>query len=160
MIKKNIISKLVARDISKNQEPILPKMGIIKDFINKNKDQIMELFLLYQMIEMLFFMKLYLPIKDIKKINEKANSKTLGSLKNRYCKKFPNDECHLVDLLEITIKQRNFFMHSLWIQLSLMTDEQKIFKNGTAILKNLLENANQLFDEIVKCDLTFDKLRC
>jgi len=105
-----------------------------RNFINDHKDQVIDLFLTYQMTEMILFCKLHLPDlpeftdreNALEEANKKMNSKTFGKLRNKYLEKFPNDEYNLVPDLEIVAMQRNSFMHSLWMVVALADGREEI----------------------------------
>lgn len=127
-------------------------------FMKSHKKEINNLFLIYQMIEMMFFMNLYWPYipEDNRKehldgLNKKSNSKTLGKMKKRYLEIFPEDNYNLISILEIVIPQRNTFMHSFWMFLALWEDKKKTVTTiGEEILESYQENANKLFDKVLK----------
>ena len=129
-----------------------------KDFINEHKDQVIDLFMDYQMIEMMLFLKLYLPDiskeeereNDIEEMNKRINSKTFGYLKNKYIEKFPDDDYNLKFDLESVAKQRNSFMHSIWIIIALGGHKEKVIKMGEILLNDFTKNANGLFDKVMK----------
>jgi len=140
-------------------------IDLVKDFIKTNQPKILDLFLMYQMIEMLFAMKLFLPEKDkatskllrneqLAELNKRMNSKTLGMLIQRYKKKYPKDESKILELLVGVKDQRNSFMHSLWMVLSAMKSEGEIDRNGSLIINSYKENADKLFDKIIKLETT------
>lgn len=126
-----------------------------KKFMDGKKDEIINTFMYYQMIEMMLFMKLYFPDipkedgrKDyLKKSNKDFNSKTLGGIKNKYLKKFPNDDYDLISILETVTKERNMFMHGFWMFLALMEDEKRN-STGEMILDQYEKNAGSLLDKI------------
>lgn len=130
-----------------------------RDFMNNHKDQVIDLFLTYQMIETLLFMKLHFP--DIPKIdnkkdaleaiNKKINSKTLGELKLKYLKKFPHDDYDLKSDLELVTKERNTFMHAFWIFLALWQDKDRATVSvGEQFLEQYENNTSQLLKKIHK----------
>jgi len=127
------------------------------DFMIYHKDKIMDLFLMYQMVESLLFMKLHISdlsktgdrSREFEELNKKMNSKTLGKLKARYLKKFPKDDYDLISKLNSVIIERNSFMHSLWLFLALWKDrEQSTVSVGERFLKQYKNNASQLLDKI------------
>ncbi len=129
-----------------------------RDFINKHRDQVIDLFLTYQMIEMLLFLKLHLP--DIPEINNRSdsleetnkemNSKTLSKLKRKYLEKYPNDDHNLKSDLDLVATQRNGFMHSLWMVIALGQDREKIAGIGEILLNDFIKQAHDLLDKIQK----------
>lgn len=131
-------------------------INIFKHFINSHKDQVINLLLTYQMIETLFFLKLYFP--DVSKTDEKSkyleimnkelNSKTLGKLKNKYLKKFPNDKYNLIPTLESVSIERNTFMHSLCMFIALQENRKMAKITGEKILRDYNKNAYELIDKL------------
>ncbi|GEM_PF-6171003 len=129
-----------------------------RDFINKHRDQVIDLFLTYQMIEMMFFLKLHLPdIPEVEgrddileEVNKEINAKTLGKLKNKYLEKYPSDDYDLKFDLELVGTQRNGFMHSLWMVIALGQDREKIAGIGEILLNDFTKQAHKLLDKIYK----------
>ncbi|MDD4289670.1 MAG: hypothetical protein PHH83_00130 [Patescibacteria group bacterium] len=131
-------------------------IDIFKHFIKGHKDRVIDLLLTYQMIEILLFLKLYLP--DVSKtdnesrymeiINKELSSKTLGKLKNKYLKKFPNDKYNLVSTLELVRIERNTFMHSLYIFIASQENRKMAKITGEKILNDYSKNAYELLDKL------------
>ena len=127
-----------------------------REFINEHEDQVIDLFITYQMIEMLLCLKLHLPglaeIDDredaLEAVNKEINSKTFGRLKNQYLDKYPKDDYDLKSDMEIVGTQRNSFMHSIWVLIALGKDKEKIVGLGEVLLNDFTENANRLFDKV------------
>ena len=125
-----------------------------QEFIKKRKDKILNLFLTYQMIELMLFAKLYFPeIPDgkenkniLKTVNKELNSKTLGKLRYKYLSKFPKDKLRLEQDLKTLTLQRNSFMHSLWMIIAVAQDTKKI----TIITEDLLDVFSRNADKILK----------
>ena len=128
-----------------------------KKFMNRHKDQIFNLFLRYQMIEMLLFMHLYFPDvpKDdnrdtaMIKITKELNTKTFGKLRSKYLKRFPGDDYNLASDLISVGGQRNAFMHSLWLTIALMDSQEKTDITEEDILNDFTKNADNLFDKVL-----------
>lgn len=127
-----------------------------REFINENRDQILDLFLTYQMIEIMLFLKLHLP--DVPKVegreavmddlNKGLNSKTFGKLLAKYLAKHPDDKHDLKSDLKTVGNQRNSFMHSIWITLALCEGKEKIREMGELSLRDFSRNANRLLDKV------------
>lgn len=134
------------------------KIEYAKEFIQKHQDQVIDLFLTYQMIEMLLFLKLHLPelpqVDDredaLEEANKNLNSKTFGKLKSKYLELYPNDEYNLKFDLELVGTQRNGFMHSLWMVIALGEEKEKIAEIGEVILNDFTKQAHNLLDKIHK----------
>lgn len=134
------------------------KIEYAKEFIQKHQDQVIDLFLTYQMIEMLLFLKLHLPelpqVDDredaLEEANKNLNSKTFGKLKGKYLELYPNDEYNLKFDLEVVGTQRNGFMHSLWMVIALGEEKEKIAEIGEVILNDFTKQAHNLLDKIQK----------
>ncbi|RJQ32011.1 hypothetical protein C4572_01570 [Candidatus Parcubacteria bacterium] len=134
------------------------KIEYAKEFIQKHQDQVIDLFLTYQMIEMLLFLKLHLPelphIDDredaLEEANKNLNSKTFGKLKGKYLELYPNDEYSLKFDLEVVGTQRNGFMHSLWMVIALGEEKEKIAEIGEVILNDFTKQAHNLLNKIHK----------
>lgn len=128
-----------------------------RKFMDEKKDKIINLFMYYQMIEMMFFMKLYFPDAPkedgredyFEKMNTEFNSKTLGRMKNKYLQKFPNDDWNLKSSLERVAPERNMFMHGLWMFLALTKDEERD-NTGEMLLDQYEKNAGELLDKVVE----------
>ncbi len=125
-------------------------------FMESRQDKILSLFLYYQMIEMALFTKLAFPeaLKEVQgfnleKLNKKLNSKTLGSMKEWYLKKYPKDKYNLDSILTTVISERNTFMHGLWMFLSLVKNEERD-SLGDKILDQFLKNSCSLLDTLNK----------
>lgn len=124
--------------------------------MEENKDQVIDLFITYQMIEMLLFMKLHLPAiaeaNDrgiaLEKINKEINSKTFGKLRTKYLEKFPNDDYNLSGDIAGVAEQRNSSMHSLWMVIAMGEDKEKINEIGKALLDNFDKYADKLLQKI------------
>ncbi|MEO6333332.1 MAG: hypothetical protein ABIO57_04185 [Candidatus Paceibacterota bacterium] len=109
------------------------------------------------MLEMLLFIKLHLTdieVADdralfIEQMNERINSKTLGKLKDKYLRKFPNDDYVLVEELKSVTKQRNSFMHSLWIIIALGKNKREAHSLGRKLIKDYLKRADELFEKVL-----------
>jgi|SRR3989338_2027370 len=130
-----------------------------KKFMIDRSEQIINLFLTYQMIEMMLFMKLHLPDlprmenRDdaLEVMNKQINSKTFNKLKNKYLKEFPDDDYGLKFDLETVAMQRNSFMHSLWMVVALAQyDRAKTEKWTDIILDDFDKQAHKLLDKIYK----------
>lgn len=129
-------------------------------YIESEKDRIFCLFRLYQMIEIMLFLKLYpseiiTPLREkaeFEKLNKELNSKTLGGMTTKYLKKYPNDKYKLKLILKIVAPQRNHFMHSFWIFLSATKDEKQAKEYGDLVLKDFEKNANELFNTLLKTE--------
>ena len=129
-----------------------------KSFIHDHGDQILDLFLTYQMIEMTLFFKLHLPRlpevryadDELGEINKELNAKTLGKLKNKYLEKFPNDDYDLKFDLETVAMQRNSFMHTLWVVIAMAQDQEKIARVGEIMLDNFGKGVHELLEKIHK----------
>lgn len=129
-----------------------------RNFINKHRDQVIDLFLTYQMIEMLLFLKLHpLELPEVgeredalEEANKQMNSKTFGKLKNKYMELYSNDEYGMKFDLEVVGQQRNGFMHSLWIVIALGEDKEKITAIGEVLLNDFMKQAHALLDKIYK----------
>ncbi len=126
-------------------------------FMDEHKAKILDLFLTYQMIETMLFMKLYLPgiseTEDrgdyLEDINKKLNSKTLGKLRKEYLRKYPSDNYNLALDLEVLGTQRNSFMHSLCMTIGLCDSREKAFMLGELIVNSSYEHANSVRDKVV-----------
>ena len=122
-------------------------------FFKKYKTNILELFITYQWLETLLFMYLYFPgLKDkdqieLDKVNGLINKKTFGKMINKYLEKYPNDEKKLKNDLINVSKERNSFMHSFWISLTLM-EVQDFEKIGKQLLSQFQNNADNLHKKI------------
>jgi len=138
-------------------------INLVKDFIKTNQSKVIDLFLTYQMIEMLFTMKLFLPERNnstseilrneqLAELNKRINNKTLGILIQKYKKKYPKDESIILEMLVSVKDQRNSFMHSLWMVLAAMKNKEEIDRNGILIINNYQESADKLFDKIIKLE--------
>lgn len=129
-----------------------------RNFINDHKDQVIDLFLTYQMAEMLLFFKLHLPDLPgaidredfLEEANKKINSKTFGQLRNKYLEKFPNDEYNLIQDLKIVAEQRNSFMHSLWMVIALSDGKEDIGQIGEVLLNDFVKQSHALLEKIYK----------
>jgi hypothetical protein len=127
-----------------------------RKFITKHSQQIINLFLTYQMIEIILFMKLHFPelpqVEDrddaLEVMNKELNSKTLGKLKNKYLKRFPKDDYDLKLDLETVATQRNSFMHSFWMIIALGQDRKKIEGIGEILLNDFDKQAAKLLNKI------------
>ena len=134
------------------------KIENAKEFINKHKDVILDLFLTYQMIEMLLFLKLHLPEipqteerEDVlEQANKKINSKTFSKLKNKYLEQYPDDKYQIKFDLEVVGTQRNSFMHSLWMVIALGEDKENIAMVGEVILNDFSKQAHNLLEKVYK----------
>lgn len=134
------------------------KIEYAKEFIQKHQDQVIDLFLTYQMIEMLLFLKLHLPelpqVEDredvLEEANKNLNSKTFGKLKSKYLELYPNDEYNLRFDLEVVGTQRNGFMHSLWMVIALGEEKEEIAEVGEVILNDFTKQAHNLLDKTYK----------
>jgi hypothetical protein len=127
-----------------------------REFINSHKDQVIDLFLTYQLIEMVLFFKLHLPNKSdndedddlLENTNKKINSKTFGKLKSKYLEKFPNDDYHLSSDLDLVATQRNGFMHSLWMIIAIADGRDEIRQVGEVLLNDFIKQSHLLLDKI------------
>jgi len=130
-----------------------------ESYFDANKGSILNLFKTYQMIEILLFMNLYFPIIDkeltLEKASKEVNEKTLGKLKIMYLSQHPNDELNIKVLLEAVTKQRNVFMHSLWINMGLMS-KKDFDEYANRLLDDFKKNANLLLDKIMRFKVTFE----
>ena len=130
-------------------------------FKDLEKERILDLFMMYQMIELLLFMHLYpgeiiTPVRDegeFKKLDKEVNTKTLGKITAKYNQKFQNNEHSLKDLLETVTPQRNSFMHSFWIMIASAKDETEAMDFGKIVLDDFEKNANALLDAIYASNL-------
>jgi hypothetical protein len=128
------------------------------EFIQKHQHQVVDLFVTYQMIEMMLFLNLHLPgmseIEDredyLEEINKQLNSKTFGKLKKVYLEKYPKDEYQLISGMEIVAAQRNSFMHSFCMVLALWENQKEMNMWGKFLLDDFTKQANSLFDKIIK----------
>ena len=108
------------------------------------------------MIELLFFMKLYFPDKDItiEQLNKNLNKKTFGSLLKKYNEKYPDDPYNLGDILEICINERNSFMHNFYINIVLLSNQESGLGQCNSFFKSFESNADILFKKITELELT------
>ncbi|MDO8591006.1 MAG: hypothetical protein Q7R65_03460 [bacterium] len=126
---------------------------LAEDFINKNANKILRLFSMYQIIEMMLFSKLFpsnlIPNLDnegeFNKFSKSFTSRTLGKMTKEYSKKYPNDECKLLDSLKEITPQRNMFMHSMWILLSVCDNQAEASRHGEFLIEKFDKRATKLF---------------
>ncbi len=127
-----------------------------RDFIQKHQDQVTDLFITYQMIEMMFFLKLHLPgISEIENredylegVNKQINSKTFGKLKKVYLEKYPNDKYQLIFDMEVVAIQRNSFMHSFCMILVLWENQEEMNTWGKFLLDDFTKQAHNLLEKV------------
>jgi hypothetical protein len=127
-------------------------------FINKHKDQVIQLFITYQMIEMTLFLKLHLPgiseVEDredyLEEVNKQINSKTFSKLKRIYLEKYPNDEHKLIFDMDVVATQRNSFMHSFWTVLAMWENQEEMEMWGKIFLDDFTKQSEALFAKIIK----------
>lgn len=127
-------------------------------FMGNHKDQIIDIFITYQMLELTLFIKLHFPLpvdmdsrgEVIKKLSEKMDYNTLGKLQKKYLKKFPKDEYGIKSGLETVKVQRNIFMHSMWALVLARETEEKMTVNVEKYLNDFKEEVDILLGNIVK----------
>ncbi len=127
-----------------------------RNFIQKHQDQVIDLFITYQMIEMMFFLKLHLPgiseIEDredyLEGVSKQINSKTFGKLKKVYLEKYPNDKYQLIFDMEVVAIQRNSFMHSFCMILVLWENQEEMNTWGKFLLDDFTKQAHNLLEKV------------
>ncbi len=70
-------------------------------------------------------------------------------LRQKYIEKYQSDEHELIDDLKLVGKERNSFMHSIWMFLALL-DEKEREISGEKILRQYFQNAERLFNKVIK----------
>lgn len=129
----------------------------------KNKERILNLFLKYQMVEMLLFLQLGIEIaneetsdrdKSMKQLNDEINRKTLGGIKRMYLKKYPNDELEILPFLDIVINERNHYMHSIWTFMALFKPEDDREMLFDQLITQYTKNVDDLMNLIIKIEKT------
>ncbi len=126
-------------------------------FKDLEKERILDLFMMYQMIELLLFMHLYpgdiiTPVRgdtEFEKLEREVNTKTLGKITRKYNQKFPNDEHDLKNLLEIVTPQRNSFTHSFWMMIASAETESQAIDFGMTVLDDFEKKSKSLLDAII-----------
>lgn len=129
---------------------------VAREFINEHKDEVIDLFITYQIMEMELCLKLHLPGLDemdgrevaLEAVNKEINSKTFGRLTRQYLEKYPDDKYDIKLDLETVGMQRNSFMHSIWVIVALGQKKEKVAEMGEVLLKDFTKNANRLFDKL------------
>lgn len=124
----------------------------VKNFINTNNDRVIGLFIDYQILELFLHLKLNLPEKrgSLDELNKGINNKTLGKLAKTYNRKYPKDEAQIKALFKTVGQERNIFMHSLWLFLSLIKSEKEMKKVGKQILDQYEKNLGELMERVSK----------
>ncbi len=127
--------------------------------IEKEKDRIIYLFSIYQIIEKTLYFALF-PKEKINKhadlkgkdrleyIKRKFNENTLGNLINEYDKEFPDDNFKLKDDLVNIKNQRNNFMHTFLIYIA-YCDKKDALKTTRSFLDDYIKKAEIVLYEII-----------
>ncbi len=124
--------------------------------IKKEKDRVIYLFSIYQIIEKMLYFALFPKEKinedaDLKGIDRleyvkrKFNKNTLGDLINEYNTKFPDDDFKLKDDLIDIKNQRNNFMHTFFIYIA-YCDKKDALKIARSFLNDYIKNAEIILD--------------
>ena len=127
----------------------------ISQIIIENQVKILYLFRMYQMVELLLFLNLYLPEtnktedkdKTLENINYSLLRKTFGSILKKYKESFPNDEHGLYEKIKNVKDQRNDFMHISIVLLNFISNEDRSEK-FISLLADYENNLNILFDNL------------
>lgn len=138
-------------------------LNFVNDLMLNNKEKVLNLFLKYQMVEMLLFLQLGVGIaieetsdKDrlFKQLNDEINKKTLGGIKRMYLKKYPNDELEILPFLNIVINERNHYMHSMWTFMALFKPEDDREMIFNQLITQYTKNVDSLMNLIIKIEKT------
>jgi len=130
---------------------------LAEKYIDDNKNIILRLFSMYQIIEMVLFVKLYcgsFPSDleneiEFTQFSKLMGSKTLGKIINEYKKRYKNDEFNLLGDLERMRLERNNFMHSMWIILAVCNSAEEAQKHADFMINKYNDTATRLFKSVL-----------
>lgn len=138
-----------------------PKLA--EKFITSNSNKVLRLFSLYQIVEIMLFMRLYEGTimnpddpDEFGKFSKIFQYKTFGKLIKEYSKKYPKDELNLLSQFNEVLPQRNNFMHSMWVMVALSSDQEEANYNGNMLITKYDKSLTKLFHDLT--DAKFQKL--
>jgi hypothetical protein len=130
---------------------------IAEKYIDENTNLILRLFSLYQIIEITLFIKLFENSytsdlnnnQEFIKFEKRISSKTLGKIIKEYEVKYPKDDFLILQDLKTIKKERNNFMHSMWVILAVCNSQDEARKYGDYLLKKYNDTASKVFNTVL-----------
>lgn len=124
----------------------------VEKCFRKNRYQILRVFQKAQLVESWLYMRVYFnkgllliePKERVKMLNDLLK-KPMSCYINKYKELFPKKK-KIHKLLEIINKQRNSFMHTLYVWCLLIKDKKEIEKGVTLFLNSFEKNLDKVLD--------------